>query len=65
MPSSTTEIEHLIECLEVVQFCQGLDQEQLAAIARDFSVRTFAAGDSAGDADDFSQKIREQIETSP
>lgn len=53
MPNSIAETERVIEWLSKVRFCQGLVPEQLAAIARDMSVRTFTAGEtlaSAGDA---------------
>jgi len=52
MPSSTAETERVIECLSMVRFCHGLDREQLAAIARDVSVRTFVAGETLASAGD-------------
>ena len=53
MPSSLVETARVIEWLSSVRFCQGLDPEHLAVIARDMSVRSFVAGEtlaSAGDA---------------
>lgn len=53
MPSPIGEIELVQGWLSKVRCCQGLDAEQIAAMARDFRVRTFKAGEtiaSAGDA---------------
>jgi NTE family protein len=52
MPSSIAETERVIECLSGVRLCQGLDREQLAAIARELSVRTFVAGETLASAGD-------------
>lgn len=53
MPTSKAEFEQLVAWLGAIPFCQGLDAEQLTALAGQMRVRPFLAGEtlsSAGDA---------------
>ena len=53
MPTLTADAERVLNWLSTVRFCEGLDAEQLAAIANETRIRPFAAGDtlaSAGEA---------------
>ena len=44
MPTLTAGAERVAAWLRTVRFCEGLDSEQLAAIASETLVRPFAAG---------------------
>src|SRR5438045_2928543 len=50
MPPSTTDAERVVAWLRTVRFCEGLDSEQLAAIANEICIRPFAAGDTLASA---------------
>ena len=53
MPALTADAERVVDWLRTVPFCEGLDSEQLAAVASETRIRPFEAGEtlaSAGDA---------------
>ncbi len=52
MPSSTTDLDRIKGWLASVRFCHGLDAEQIEAIAGDFSIRPFEAGETVASAGD-------------
>lgn len=52
MPPTTTELDQKIGLLRAVRFCEGLDAEQLAAIAGQMLLRPFTAGETLAAAGD-------------
>ncbi len=52
MPLLTADAEHVVAWLRTVRFCDGLDSEQLAAIASECRVRPFVAGETLASAGD-------------
>ena len=46
MRSSIADAERVKDCLLTVRFCQGLAPEQIAAMASEFRVRLFEAGET-------------------
>ncbi|XZE22355.1 patatin-like phospholipase family protein [Pirellulaceae bacterium SH449] len=46
MTASTAEIEQIVSWLSEVRFCHGLERDQIATLAQEFTVRPFAAGDT-------------------
>ena len=52
MPLLTADAEHVVALLRTVRFCEGLDSEQLAAIASETRVRPFVAGETLASAGD-------------
>ena len=52
MPALTADGERVVAWLRTVRFCEGLDSEQLAAIAGDTRIRPFAAGETLASAGD-------------
>ena len=52
MPPLTADAERVLACLRTVRFCEGLDSEQLAAIASETLMRPFAAGETLASAGD-------------
>ena len=52
MPPLTADAERVVAWLRTVRFCEGLDSEQLAAIASETLMRPFAAGETLASAGD-------------
>ena len=52
MPPLTADAERVLACLRTIRFCEGLDSEQLAAIASETFMRPFAAGETLASAGD-------------
>ena len=52
MPALTADGERVVAWLTTVRFCQGLDSEQLAAIASETRIRPFLAGETLASAGD-------------
>jgi NTE family protein len=52
MPPLTADTERVVAWLSTVRFCEGLESEQLAAIASDICVRPFLAGETLAAAGD-------------
>ncbi len=52
MPALTADAERVVAWLRTVRFCEGLDSEQLAAIASETLMRPFAAGETLASAGD-------------
>ena len=52
MPPLTADAERVAAWLRTVRFCDGLDSEQLAAIASETLVRPFVAGETLASAGD-------------
>ena len=52
MPLLTADAERVVAWLSTVRFCQGLDSEQLAAIASELRIRPFVAGETLASAGD-------------
>ena len=52
MPPLTADAERVVAWLRTVRFCEGLDSEQLAAIASETRMRPFAAGETLASAGD-------------
>jgi NTE family protein len=52
MPSTPTELDHKVNLLQAVRFCEGLDREQLTAIAGQVLLRPFEAGETLASAGD-------------
>ena len=52
MPALTADAERAVAWLRSVRFCEGLDSEQLAAIASETLIRPFAAGETLASAGD-------------
>ena len=52
MPPLTADAERVLACLRTIRFCEGLDSEQLAAIASETLMRPFAAGETLASAGD-------------
>lgn len=52
MPSSTADLERIKGWLTAIRFCHGMDAEQIDAIAGDFSIRPFEAGETVASAGD-------------
>jgi NTE family protein len=52
MPALTADGERVVACLRTVRFCEGLDSEQLAAMASETLMRPFAAGETLASAGD-------------
>ena len=52
MSPSTTELDHKVELLAAVRFCEGLSAEQLAVLAGKFTLRSFTAGETLASAGD-------------
>jgi NTE family protein len=52
MPTSTADAERVVAWLKSVRFCDGLNSEQLAAIAGDIRMRPFVAGETLASAGD-------------
>ena len=52
MPLLTADAERVVAWLRTVRFCDGLDSEQLAAIASECRVRPFVAGETLASAGD-------------
>ena len=52
MPALTADAERVVAWLRTVRFCEGLDSEQLAAIASETLIRPFAAGETLASAGD-------------
>ncbi len=50
MPPLTADAERAVAWLSTVQFCQGLDSHQLAAIASELQIRPFVAGETLASA---------------
>jgi NTE family protein len=52
MPLLAADTERVVAWLKTVRFCEGLDAEQLAAIAGDIGIRPFEAGETLASAGD-------------
>ena len=52
MPPLTADAERVVAWLRTVRFCEGLDSDQLAAIANEIRVRRFVAGETLASAGD-------------
>jgi len=52
MPLLAADTERVVAWLSTVKFCEGLDAEQLAAIAGDIRIRPFEAGETLASAGD-------------
>ena len=52
MPPLTADTERMVEWLSAVRFCDGLDSEELAAIASETWIRPFEAGETLASAGD-------------
>ena len=52
MPALTADAEREVAWLRTVRFCEGLDSEQLAAIASEIRMRPFVAGETLASAGD-------------
>ena len=52
MPGSIEGIENVVGWLTNIRFCQGLDRDQLSILARELTVRSFAAGETLASPDD-------------
>ena len=52
MPVLTADAERVVAWLKAVRFCDGLDSDQLAAIAGDCRMRPFVAGETLASAGD-------------
>ena len=52
MSPSTTELDHKVELLATVRFCEGLNTEHLAVMADKFTLRSFTAGETLASAGD-------------
>src|SRR6187401_3577302 len=52
MPLPTADAERVVAWLCTVRFCQGLDSDQLAAIADEIRVQPFVAGETLASAGD-------------
>ena len=52
MPPLTADAERVVAWLRTVRFCDGLDSEQLAAIASETCIRPFVAGETLASAGD-------------
>ena len=52
MPTLTPDAERVVVWLSTVRFCEGLDSDQLAAIACEICIRPFVAGQTLASAGD-------------
>src|SRR6186713_1509972 len=52
MPPLAADAERVVAWLKTVRFCEGLDSEQLAAIASETRMRPFVAGETLASAGD-------------
>jgi NTE family protein len=52
MPILAADFERVVTLLRPVRFCQGLDSDQLAAIANEIRLRSFVAGETLASAGD-------------
>ncbi|AMV32468.1 NTE family protein RssA [Pirellula sp. SH-Sr6A] len=52
MPGTAAEIEQMVGWLAKVRFCRGLDGNQLLELAPEFTLRSFAAGETVALADE-------------
>src|SRR6185369_5365574 len=52
MPNLTADSERVVTWLRTVRFCEGLDSDQLAAIADEIRVQPFVAGETLASAGD-------------
>ena len=52
MATSHADVERVVDWLQAVRCCDGMDSEQLAAIASQIHVRPFVAGETLASAGD-------------
>lgn len=52
MPNAAADFEQMLQWLSNIRFCQGVDRDQLASLAQELTVRSFAAGETIASPDD-------------